>query len=369
MSSHTTIQDIKQILDKRILPSVSHYHQEQVRFGILAYGLRPFQSLASGGRVASGNIYTARRKVERLFSNKTLSYSCGAIYDLLGLVKPSSLVNIDHSDMNLLTALVGAIQTKAGRAVPCLVETTYSHHIPADSAQGSNARTKLLRKARTKERQELSFTNHTIHALQSLHDRLGFWPKGLVFDRGFGNEPIISFLDKARATFYIRLKAGRYLESEGQVVKVRDITSNDQLVKLYDLNLRLVRSPKSRRAKEPWYILTNDKASARDKIVRIYYHRFEIEETFRDIKHILELRRTRINKPLSLKLLLWFVAMGIAILFLLSLQVYTLAKPSRTTTTQIFTQTTQTTHPKKQISWIRQGLESVWRDFYCLGYG
>lgn len=79
-------------------------------------------------------------------------------------------------------------------------------------------------------------------------------------------------------------------------------------------------------------------------MVQIYYHRFEIEETFKDMKHIFELKRTRLNKPLSLKLLLWFVSLGIALL-------YTVTKPTK--------QQTRSAHPKKQTSWLRQAYEQL----------
>lgn len=80
------------------------------------------------------------------------------------------------------------------------------------------------------------------------------------------------------------------------------------------------------------------------KVVRIYYHRFEIEETFRDVKHIFELQRTRLNKPSSLKALLWFVSLGIALLYLAT-------KPTE--------QQIRHTHPKKQRSWLRQAYEQL----------
>jgi IS4 transposase len=188
-----------------------------------------------------------------------------------------------------------------------------------------------------------SFTGHYIDALQGLHDRLGFWPK-LVFDRGFGNESLVTHLASEGATFYVRLKAGRFVELDGQRVEVKTLTQTDASIKLFGLQLRIIRSPKSRRACEPWYILTNDFMSSRGKVVRIYYHRFEIEETFKDMKHIFELKRTRLNKPLSLKLLLWFVSLGIALL-------YTVIKPTK--------QQTRCTNPKKQTSWLRQAYEQL----------
>ncbi len=197
----------------------------------------------------------------------------------------------------------------------------------------------MLRKARTEARLWQSFTGHTIDALQNLHDRLGFWPK-LVFDRGFGNESIITHLAAEGCTFYVRLKQSRFVDFDGQIREVNALTDKDATIQLFGLTLRVIRSPKSRRAKEPWYILTNDFASSRTKIVRIYYYRFEIEETFRDMKHIFELKRTRLNKPNSLKLILWLVSIGIALL-------YQTTKPIKQS------------NSKKQTSWLRQAYEQL----------
>lgn len=122
---------------------------------------------------------------------------------------------------------------------------------------------------------------------------------------------------------------------------------------MFGLSLRVIRSPQNRRAREPGYILTNDFSSSRNKIVKIYYHRFEIEETFRDLKHIFELKRTRLNKPNSLKVLLWLVCLGIALLYLV-------IKP----TNQV-----EHCHPKKQTSWLRQAYEQLSRAYSLLLWG
>jgi hypothetical protein len=91
--------------------------------------------------------------------------------------------------------------------------------------------------------------------------------------------------------------------------------------------------------------------SSRSKIIRIYYHRFEIEETFKDIKHIWELRRARLSKPISLKVILWLVSIGIALLYL-----------SAKTITQSLTGEDKT-HKKKRLSWIRKTYEQLLREF------
>jgi hypothetical protein len=76
----------------------------------------------------------------------------------------------------------------------------------------------------------------------------------------------------------------------------------------------------------------------------VYYHRFEIEESFKDVKHIFELKRARLQKPLSLKFLCWFVSFGVGLLY----------RATRPTKQQI-----QTGHPKKRVSWLRQAYEQL----------
>jgi len=337
MSSPNIVRGIQKQIQNQLLPSVSSRWQHQIRFGLQAYGLRAFQSVAGNARMVGTNTHTASRKAERLFQNNRLADELGTVFDSLHVVKPRSFVNVDHSDMNGLTALVGAVQTRNGRAIPCLVETTYSDRLP--SAPTAPKRKQALRRARTEARKWQSFTGHYIDALQGLHDRLGFWPK-LVFDRGFGNESLVTHLAAEGATFYVRLKGGRFVYLGNQRITTKALSQTDATVELFGLRLRIVRSPKSRRAPEPWYILTNDFSSSRNKVVKIYYHRFEIEETFKDMKHIFELKRTRLNKPLSLKLLLWFVSLGITLLYLVT-------KP------------TKQANPKKQTSWLRQAYEQL----------
>ncbi len=341
MSSPNIVRGIRARVHYQLLTAVPSRWRKQLSFGLQAYGLRAFQSASGNARMVVANAHTGLRKPERLFGNTGLTNQLGGVFDQLGLVKPSSFVNVDHSDMHGLTALVGAVQTRKGRALPCMVETTYAHHIPAH--EDAAPHWKKLRAAMQTARRQQSFTEHTVASLQSLADRLGFWPR-LVFDRGFGNKAIVTHLATANATFYVRLKAGRYVECDGEKTKVKDLTDRDTTVQLYDLTLRVIRSPKSRRAKEPWYILTNDFKSSRTKIIRIYYHRFEIEETFRDIKHIFEYKRTRLTKPDNLKLIMWLASLGIALLYLVT-------RPTK--------QTVTTGHPKKYISWLRRAYEQL----------
>ena len=349
MSSANIVRDTRSLIQNKILSSVPKKWLPQLKFGIQAYSLQTFQSATGNARRVIANPNTAARKGERLLANRKLADSFGYIFDSLKLVQRTSFVNVDHSDMNGLTALVGALQTKIGRAIPCFVETTYSDRLPAHNR--ASPRKRMLRLARQQERKWQSFTGHTIDALQDLADRLGFWPR-LVFDRGFGNESIVTHLHAEGATFYIRVKAGRYIEFDGQRIKIQSLKAKDAIIELYGLTLRVIRSNKDGKNNEPWYILTNDISHSRTKIVRIYYCRFEIEESFKDLKHILEFRRTRLNKPNSLKIILWLMFIGIALL-------YKVTKPN----SKANRKQAKDTNPKKRISWIRQALEQLYQAY------
>jgi hypothetical protein len=340
MPSNNIVRDIRVLIQNKLVPSVPSRWVHQFFFGLQAYGLKPFQSANGNARTVVTNPNTASTKCDRLLGNLKLADHLGTVFDTLGLVRPGDYVNVDHSDMNGLTALVGARQTRNGRAIPCFIETTYAHHIPNDS---DKPRWQRLRAAMLAARRMQSFTGHTIDALQAFHDRLGYWPK-LVFDRGFGNESIVTHLAAESCIFYVRVKAGRYIEFDGQRIELKELGKKDSVIQLFGLTLRVIRTPKSRRHPEPWYILTNDLQSSRTKIARIYYHRFEIEEAFKDIKHIFELKRTKLNQPNSLKALLWFVSLGIALLYL---------------ATKATMHQEHYRHPKKRRSWIRIAQEQL----------
>jgi hypothetical protein len=350
MPSVSIVRDIRTLVQSQLIPSVPLRWVRQFSFGLQAYGLTPFQSANGNARTVVRNPNTASTKCDRLLSNLKLAKRLGDVFDTLALVRPGDFINVDHSDMNGLTALVGARQTRHGRAIPCFVETTYAHHIPSDS---DKPRWQRLRAAMVAARKTQSFTRHTIDALQDFHDRLGFWPK-LVFDRGFGNESMVTHLALEGCTFYIRVKAGRYIEFDGRRIALKDLGQKDSVVQLFGLTLRVIRTPKSRRHPEPWYILTNDMTSSRTKLARLYYHRFEIEETFKDVKHIFECKRTKLNQPNSLKILLWFVSLGIALLYLV---------------TKATIHRERYRHPKKRRSWIRVAQEQLQQAYGLLLWG
>ena len=343
VSPVSIIRCSNKLVKQQILPRVPRVWLRQVRFGVAVLSLRSVVSCNANARMSGLPRGTAESKMSRLLANAKLPAALASVVADLGLVTRHSFVNVDHSDFSGLVALVFAVQTRIGRALPIFVETSYSGKLSACSDVPK--RTKKLRAyfdaLTTNE------TQRTIASLKTLRKVLGFWPK-LVFDRGFGSAEIIRYLHSQQTPFFIRLKAGRIVEIAGKQLSISDSRKADEQVIITGLKLRVIRSPKTGKNEEPWYILTNDLASSRNKIVRIYYHRFEIEETFRDIKTILGLRRTKMNKPNSLAILLWFVVLGILILYLAGIEVLGIQQLRTRLKNQ---------KAKKRLSWYRILLE------------
>lgn len=355
MSSAPILRISNKLVKQRILPLVPKAWVKQVTFGITALSLKALVSCNANARTTGVRRGTAETKMTRLLGNTGLPRTMANIVAELALVTKHSFVNVDHSDFSGLVALVFAVQTRIGRALPVFLETSYSGKLSA--RDDAPKRTKLLRTAY--EAIAGTETRRTIASLKALRSTLGFWPK-LVFDRGFGSRDIIRLLHKEQAIFYIRLKAGRLVEIAGQQVLLAQAKRADELVVIAGLKLRVIRSPKTGKNDEPWYILTNDLGSSRNKVVKVYYYRFEIEETFRDIKSILGLRRTKLLKPNSLAILLWFVSIGILLLYLAGLGYLGLRELRKRLTAGL---------TKKRLSWYRILLELREVEILRLSYG
>jgi len=172
---------------------------------------------------------------------------------------------------------------------------------------------------------------------------------------------MIKFFLSEGIPFYLRIKQGKLLqETAGQIKSARVLgkRGKDTKIALYDHTLRLIVSPpppkqlvkKEGKKAERWYILTNDLTSSREAILKIYYHRFEIEETFKDLKHVSKLKKFFLKKILSFRILLNFICLG----FFLAFWCLTLGKLANITFYTL-------THPKKKKSYFRVWLENIQR--------
>lgn len=257
-------------------------------FGLSVLVFREITSLRSNSRLLNLNWNTAKSKAHRITTNNKIPKIFPRLVAELRIVQEKDIIAIDFSDFNGFQILMFAKQTRKGRTVPAYFEIL-SYPIKKDSQN--------------------IFVNNAIENFVKL---IGFRPK-LVFDRGFACPSIIQHLSRKKHKFIIRIKKIKKVinKETGEILLIKNSTKNNFNVLAYENDLRVVISDQLRDMNEPWYLITNDFKSKREKIIKEYYHRFEIEEFFRDAKRLLGLEYVKFKKQKSLTIILWFVILGI----------------------------------------------------------
>jgi hypothetical protein len=143
-----------------------------------------------------------------------------------------------------------------------------------------------------------------------LHRLYGVRP-AMVFDRGFVNQKLIQFMTDEKWVFYIRMREDFKVVHRREKVRVGSLPRGSYTVHFAGRKLRIVVTKTRHRYKNPWYIITNDTQTKPSKIARFYYHRFQIEECFRDIKTLFRVRHMRLSTWQSLRTILCFMSLGI----------------------------------------------------------
>jgi len=302
--------------------------KRMMTLGVNAFSLTPFVSLNSNARVVSTNPFTGMRNIARLCAHPKL---CGVFSSLLLAlcsISNTSIICMDFTIFDPFAVLVLALQTGDGRAIPVWLDII---------------------------KYPIEKNSQNIFILDTLREFLALvrcHPK-IVCDRGFIGEHLIRGFMDLGLKFYVRMKAGVHMKMKRKWVTLSSVYGLDVQGTLYHEQLRVVRSSRTLQhklhAKECWYIVTNDFKCTRDDILLWYYHRFEIEECFKDIKHILNTNPRWFQKSNTLKTLLWFQVFGIWIL----------------STVKNIPQTIlhfQTKHAHKKLSWIRQLFEWITRE-------
>lgn len=300
------INQTVQFLNHSVLPMVAKRHHGLFRFGVEAFTLQSFTSLNSNARTIVANRKTAESKTFRLVHNQSMPAYFTQLMGTLHFVNPTDTVNVDFSSFCGFEVLTFAKQTHLGRAIPLYFELIRYPIVDPGS-------------------QTLSI----ISAIKQFKKILGFCPT-LIFDRGFELPRLVEALLKENIRFCIRMRKDKHVRYQGKDLPLNNIPwyEKDTQANIYEEHiqqtLRVVVSEKcsqrtdSQGKKEPWYILTNDTTSSKEEIIATYYFRFEIEETFKDLKHINKLKSFfRIKKKLTFTILLWFSILTMWVAFLL----------------------------------------------------
>jgi hypothetical protein len=274
----------------RLLQSTKKHLPIKVRqlygFGLSILSGTEIISLRANARLPKLLWNTAKSKAYRLTKNRTLLRALPGLFISLVSIKKGDFVCLDISDFQGFQALLFAKQTRKGRAEPLYFE--------------------ILCYPVSKGSQNLFI----IEAIINFTKLCGIKPI-LVMDRGFACPAIIRFLEENQYKFVLRVKKCKhFLLQNGRLIKAGDMRRDDQKAKAWDCRLRLIVSDKLKDMQEPWYLATNMEEKTREEIVDIYYHRFEIEEFFRDAKRLLGLEYVKVKKKESLAILLWFALLS-----------------------------------------------------------
>lgn len=343
----------QRLVQKICIPTIKRGQRRQFLFGLNALSVRPFVSLNSNARTTLASRSAAESKMARLLRNPRLQQQLTKLHLKLSVVKATSLVNVDHSEFNGLSVLMFAAQTRRGRALPVYLETMPS------LAQGHKTTSEKYLESRAKyqdwnQQTGLDQFGYTTYCISKLAGQLGFVPR-LVFDRGFCNKRILKYLKRNKITGHIRAKAWlRVTAADGSKKRISEFEPGSHLVS-FGCKLRLVVGERINEHDEPWYIFTTDLNTSTANILDIYYHRFEIEELFRDMKSLLLTKGSRLKKPMNLATLLWYICLGILLLHLSRPKT---AKPGRQ----------PNLHCKKKLSGFRMLFEEFEKELRSLVY-
>lgn len=256
-------------------------------FGFRALTTERVSSMRGNARQIVANPHTAKTKAWRLLKNRRWSTVVPKLLVHLNLVTAHSIICLDFSDFHGWQILTFAIQTHRGRAIPVYFD--------------------IIKYPITEKSQNIFI----VSAIEQFVAMVDCRPK-LVMDRGFACPHILKYLAAASHLFVVRIKGVKQFRNhQNRLFKACSTSKNDQRVCGYTKELRLVVSDKLPGMKEPWYLVTNDLSSTREEIVTDYYHRFEIEEFFKDAKWLFGLEWVRFQKKQSMANVLWFVMLGL----------------------------------------------------------
>jgi hypothetical protein len=289
------LYDTASFFRKQILPKIESKWRKRLAFGFESLSIRPVSSLRGNARMSGEKkVKTAETKIYRVSHTKRLMAWFPLALPrivLAGRSSTAAFVNIDFSDFQGRQVLLFSLQTREGRAIPLFFD---SLRYPVEKGSQN---TFIIRAV---ERFLGAIPNRTrVH---------------LVFDRGFSLPPLMRFLCLTKAKFTIRVKGVKHVGvGDGKTTAARDVKETDLAVQANGLTLRLVVSEKKEGMKEPWYLLTSDTDSSREEIIDIYYHRFEIEEFFKDAKRLSLLEYLPPMGDDAFTVVLWFLILGYAI--------------------------------------------------------
>lgn len=347
MSSKTSLAHFNTFVSSNLGKHIPKKLQPLYRLGIKAFGLQPLTSCNSNARNAhGGSRAAAEQQMYRLLHHQKLFLLLWrAIAQQLPLTA-TDIINVDYSNLGTLAILGFAKQTRRGRAQPVLMRALASNTQGYKQSHSKYPKLKAYYQQWKKavEADQFSFVIKSLRLLRYLYH---VQPR-LVFDRGFVQQSLVQFLVDQDWVFYMRMRDNFKVSLDGERRCTSGLPEGEYSIGWADRTLRLVVTKPRSRYTQPWYIITNDQDISPAKLAKLYYHRFEIEESFRDLKSLFRLRWTRLRTWQSLRVILGFMSIGL-ICALTQLKHKTI-------------QAYQASQPKKRLSIVRIWHEILERD-------
>ena len=321
-----SLQKIRGIVQKEISDTVPVKLCHRISCGIQAFSLDEFNSINANGRQLSLNRKTGESRVYRVLRDKR---TAPLLLKMITKFLPKGSLlycSLDHSQFGPFCIAVLAVSFRKGRALPIWCQVNIS---------------------------EAGLMKPLVKELKVLASSL---PKDqklvLVMDRWFCGRKLFDLIASFNWYFICRIKySGRVsVPWEDEPIPIGEISHFETVCWYKDIELRMVRSnlKPGMKEDEPWFLLTNLPDSiTRRQVVNRYAERFEIEESFKDMKWLNRLEWQRIKKSAVVQSLLLFIFFGWWIFWLLSFDL----KPDEL----------KSHNPKHQLSWFRVVWEMVHR--------
>ncbi|HEU5188033.1 MAG TPA: transposase [Candidatus Saccharimonadales bacterium] len=331
----STVQKIRSAVQYLQQTYIAKGKARRFACGVAALSLEAFESLNAAGRGLGLNRFTGENRIRRLVTDTTLADQLQQLLvsEALGSRSGYFYCSLDHSQFGPFCIAVLAVSVRKGRAIPVWCQVNVS---------------------------EAALAAPLLTALETLFEFISFVaPKlklVLVMDRWFASDKLFKLFAKYDTYFIARTKSDKLVQLPWDPSwwkePIGDISHRELVVAYRKHKLRLVRSDFKDGIKggEPWFLLTNlPEEITRRQVLNRYAERFEIEESFKDVKWLNRLEWQRVRKPEVIRTLLLFVFLGWWL-------VWRYVAPS------ITKQTPQTKlHPKKRLSWFRLAWEELQR--------
>jgi len=244
--------------------------------------------------------------------------------------QPLLYCSLDHSQFGPFCIAVLAVSVRKGRALPFWVQV---------NASGAALMEPLLA--------ALSSLASWIRPDQQVV---------LVMDRWFCGPKLFDLIAGMNWYFITRAKYDRRVWvpwEERNSIPVGEISQEEAIVVYHDQPLRMVRSHwhAGMKQPQPWFLLTNllPQLASRIQILHRYEERFEIEETFKDMKWLGRLEWHQVRSVEVIRTLLLFIFFGWWLLWAIYRRDKDLQRRQRRT------------HDKHLLSWFRTTWESLYR--------